>query len=586
MTPPRPGQDGQAAAAQNAMPSAAADHCAPQPDTAALENTPLAPDGATPAPEGVATTEDIAPQALRQAEEGEQQRKQSGASLSGSALAGALTQPANESERQTASADLCKACAAPAAGSKPCAAGAHPVAALQPDLQDKTAPSATPAPAGRSEAWASPVKIGHAPRKNPQPGKPDAPCTPAAAAPSGGTGQDRAVIGVLYGFRALMVLFVCNYHIWQQGWLPQMVTVWGVTLEWDFWTRSSYLFVDGMLLLSGFLLYLPWARQTLYGTPVQSAGAFYWNRFKRIVPSYMASILLVYALVALPGGAYRDDAARNLDLLTHLTFTFTFLPQTYLYTPLNGALWTVAIEVQFYLLFPLLARATRCRPALTLGLMATAGVGFRLAMAARVPELAMWVNQLPAFLDVYALGMLGAIAYVRLDALLRAQPPRSALRRVVALFAIALFCTCGWLLASLLQVQSTNGLQGQAQLRLSQWIVRLPLAVTLLLMILAATALPRALQKLLDNRLMRFLATISFNLYIWHQVLSVQIAHTLFPASLHSDGQAQVAFTLLCYALALLVAMAATYGLEQPAARRLERLRRRLQTNGKKEIPQ
>lgn len=27
-------------------------------------------------------------------------------------------------------------------------------------------------------------------------------------------------IGVLYGFRALMVLAVVNYHIWQQSWLP------------------------------------------------------------------------------------------------------------------------------------------------------------------------------------------------------------------------------------------------------------------------------------------------------------------------------------------------------------------------------
>ena len=32
-------------------------------------------------------------------------------------------------------------------------------------------------------------------------------------------------IGVLYGFRALMVLAVVNYHIWQQSWLSQRVSL-------------------------------------------------------------------------------------------------------------------------------------------------------------------------------------------------------------------------------------------------------------------------------------------------------------------------------------------------------------------------
>ena len=34
-----------------------------------------------------------------------------------------------------------------------------------------------------------------------------------------GTSPRKLEIGVLYGFRALMVLAVVNYHIWQQSWL-------------------------------------------------------------------------------------------------------------------------------------------------------------------------------------------------------------------------------------------------------------------------------------------------------------------------------------------------------------------------------
>ena len=103
-------------------------------------------------------------------------------------------------------------------------------------------------------------------------------------------------IGVLYGFRALMVLAVVNYHIWQQSWLSQRVSLLGLSTDFDFFTRSSYLFVDGMILLSGFLLYLPYARQTLEGTPVPKTGRFYLNRLLRIVPSYLAAVLLALVL--------------------------------------------------------------------------------------------------------------------------------------------------------------------------------------------------------------------------------------------------------------------------------------------------
>ncbi|MDY3816358.1 MAG: hypothetical protein SOZ54_05990, partial [Candidatus Limiplasma sp.] len=101
--------------------------------------------------------------------------------------------------------------------------------------------------------------------------------------------EKRLEIGVLYGFRALMVLLVANYHIWQQSWLWQSVTLFGQEVGFDYVTRSSYLFVDGMILLSGFLLYLPYARQRQEGTPVPRVRRFYLNRLKRILPSYGAA---------------------------------------------------------------------------------------------------------------------------------------------------------------------------------------------------------------------------------------------------------------------------------------------------------
>ena len=92
-------------------------------------------------------------------------------------------------------------------------------------------------------------------------------------------------------------------------------------------------------------------------------------------------------------------------------------------------------------------------------------------------------------------------------------------------------------------------------------------------MMLSAAFWPRVVQKLLDNRLMRFLSTISMNLYIWHQVLAVEMRKAWFPNTelLHTDHNLQMAYTLLCYSAAIIAAMIATYGVEQPCQKWLQK---------------
>ena len=382
----------------------------------------------------------------------------------------------------------------------------------------------------------------------------------------------RLEIGVLYGFRALMVLFVANFHLWQQSWVPQYVTLFGRVISLDFWTRSSYVFVDGMILLSGFLLYLPFARQPLEGTPVPKTGEFYLRRAARILPSYLFAVLAALLLIAVPQRLYATTGQMVHDVAAHLTFTFLFWPQTYIATPLNVSLWTIAVEMQFYLIFPLLARWMQKRPALTAGGMMLAGWAYRLWAAFSGLDTSMLLNQLPAFLDVYALGFLGASAYVRL----RLQRQSRRMQMASGMLAVILFVLGIAVLVELLMFQSASGAAGYESLRLSQMGIRLPLAVTLLVMMLSAAFWPGFLQKLLDNRLMRFLSTISFNLYIWHQVLAVEMRKAWFPDfdALHADPKLQWAYMTLSAAVAVLAAMVMTYGLEHPAARWADRLRR------------
>ena len=146
----------------------------------------------------------------------------------------------------------------------------------------------------------------------------------------------RREIGALYGFRVLMTLLVANFHIWQQSWLPQTVTLLGSRISFDYITRTGYIFVDGLILLSGFLLFLPHAGCRREGTKPPSVLAFYRNRLWRILPSYLLAVLAAYFLFALPQGSYASEVARRLDLWSHLTLTQTFFLQPYYGTPLNG----------------------------------------------------------------------------------------------------------------------------------------------------------------------------------------------------------------------------------------------------------
>ena len=378
-------------------------------------------------------------------------------------------------------------------------------------------------------------------------------------------------IGVLYGFRALMILFVMNYHLWQQSWLPQAVRVGGRYIIFDFWTRSSYLFVDGMILMSAFLLYLPYAREKLEGIHAPSVKRFYFNRAVRILPSYLFAVFGALLLIAVPQGRHPSAPAMLKDVFAHLTFTFMFSRPTYLMTPLNMALWTIAVEVQFYLIFPLLVRAMKKHTGLTAGIMMLSAWLYRFAVSRLAQEPAMFINQMPAFLGVYAIGMLLAAGGVRFSRWLRTFSRWE--NTVVQVMSVLVFAAAAWMLGVILKVQSLSGTAGSRAMNLSQMAVRLPLAITFALLMFSASFWPRILQKLLDNRLMRFLSTISMNLYIWHQVLAVQMRLAWFPdtALLHSDRNLQAAYMLLCVSVAVLAAMAITFGLEQPLARKANR---------------
>ncbi len=383
----------------------------------------------------------------------------------------------------------------------------------------------------------------------------------------------RMRIPELDGLRVLMIFIVSWYHIWQQSWLRPYIGSYSL----DYLVRSGYVWVDGTVLLSCFLLFLPWARAMADGAPAPDTMDFYYRRFRRIVPGYYFITLAVFFAIALPWGLYESPQFLVKDLATHLTFTFTFFYDTYVATPLGAAGWTLAILVQGYLLFPLIARGVMKKPAATFGLMAAVCLGFRAWCIWALYDYTMVVNQLINFLDVYILGIAGAIAYVRLEKLRGGQGGK--ISRKWQAIATVVFIGVFWGLLSLLRVQASAGSYPDIQKR--QMMYRPVYGVCFTLLALSAPFSLAPLRKLLGNPVTKFLGGISMNYYLIHQTVTVHLKRLKIPASEsaepHMSGelQWQMGYTALAFGISVLLAILVTYAVEKPAGKLLDKCRKK-----------
>ncbi len=356
--------------------------------------------------------------------------------------------------------------------------------------------------------------------------------------------------------RVFAVGLVACFHIWQQSWLDPGFRIGGVYFDLQRIIRRGYMGVDLMLLLSGFLLYLPAAKSG----KMPDTLTFYKKRMARILPSYLFA-LAVCAAFALTYGEDWGSAPLLWDMAAHLTFTHTFWRGTYMWTSLNVALWTLAVEVQFYLLFPLIGRAFQKKPWLTWALMTAIALGCRRAVTP-LPDISMLFNQLPCMLDLYAFGMLAAHLLARREPGERRWP-----------FALgSLLCLAGIVWVLWKQNPVTDRELNQLQMN---W--RPALAALGAGFLWCGGQWGPAFSRAVGNPLTRWCAAVSYNFYIWHQYLAVKLKLWHIPPYTTASGLPQmdegqtwrIKYTLLCFAAAFAAAAALTWGLERPAARAL-----------------
>lgn len=184
-------------------------------------------------------------------------------------------------------------------------------------------------------------------------------------------------------------------------------------------SRCAEISVEGFFVISGALVYRSLTRS-------KSLAVYAEKRIRRILPAYVV-VILVPGLAALglaiaSGGAFAEIGRYFVANAVFLNFLAPTLPGLFADNPVsavNGALWTIKIEVAFYALLPLiafvLARSGRWRWA-ALGVLYLAGeawrAGFEWHAAGADGSLFMRLSyQLPGQMGFFAAGIALALLW-------------------------------------------------------------------------------------------------------------------------------------------------------------------------------
>lgn len=151
-------------------------------------------------------------------------------------------------------------------------------------------------------------------------------------------------------FRGLAILLVFSFHA--------LCAAFGTcTLPWDGWFRNfdvsrsllaffpltyGWVGVPIFFVISGFCIHLSYARST----PL-SFQAFFIRRFFRIYPPYLIALILFSTVIRTSNQSIEPSNWLSHALLLHN------LSQEFYYA-INSSFWSIAVEAQLYLIYPLL----------------------------------------------------------------------------------------------------------------------------------------------------------------------------------------------------------------------------------------
>jgi peptidoglycan/LPS O-acetylase OafA/YrhL len=252
--------------------------------------------------------------------------------------------------------------------------------------------------------------------------------------------------------------------------------------------------------LSGFLLWRGHAAAARGIRRVPPTGHYLRSRIVRIMPGYLVAVIVILALL--------PDAKADLTVwLANLSLTQIYVPLTL--TAGLTQMWSLSVEVAFYLALPFLALLARRLPVRAripvIAAVGVASLGWAL-IPFDAPFAANPLNWPPAFFSWFAAGMLLAELTVT-----RIGWPHRLARRRVLMAAVA----------AVAYVVAATPLAGPERLTpgtVSQFIVKIAMGAVLAAALIGPLVLdrPDTPHRLLGSTTMVTLGRWSYGLFIWH----------------------------------------------------------------------
>ena len=261
----------------------------------------------------------------------------------------------------------------------------------------------------------------------------------SGAVTSAPAGERTERIAAIDGLRALAFLLVFAFHSWQFAGAPDIPVIATVV--------AQNIRPDFFVVLTGFVLFLPFARDPSRLARFR-ARPYLKRRLRRILLPYYAAlayaILLPQTLVVLMKVLGREASWQPWpsvgDVLSHLTFTHMFFPQHW--STINGSLWTMALEMQLYLLFPLVMLAAArwglraVIAAIVVSVLFRIGVDLFLGDAG-FSVYFLWAASGLGRLTEFAFGMLAAVVGFRVAGRVRPPHALAVLAAMVVAYIVA-----------------------------------------------------------------------------------------------------------------------------------------------------
>lgn len=319
----------------------------------------------------------------------------------------------------------------------------------------------------------------------------------------------------LDGLRGFAALAIFAFHGWLYTMPEPNATDRSSVLE--FAVHELRLALVAFFVLSGFLLFRPWVSAVLDKGEAPDLRRYVRARIVRVLPGYyvalIGSVALLWGLSGTPG--LRLPPAEQLPLF--LVFGQNFSAATVM--KLNPPMWSLAVEVMFYALLPLvgwlalrLPPRRRMQALVPLALLAI-GMTYNWSIAGH--GLGMTFSKtLAAMLPYFALGMLGALLLHGRSVGMRQK------RTFIALGAGLIVID-----AIVKGAAPANGIDATPVFSVLR---DLPSGVGFALIVCALAGARQG--RLLGGRALVTLGTISYGFYLWHvPVLMVLRGHDLLP---------------------------------------------------------